>query len=126
MRCSGSFARDNRIATFEGVWYVLDARNAEGWLSGLKRRFAKPLYGIKACTEGSNPSPSAKFIVAKQDGERLARRSGASSVLVDDEGAESEQHEDAGFRNDADLVQGAAVEDQDVVAGTEHTEADTC
>src|ERR1039458_7742703 len=34
-------------------------RLTEGWLSGLKRRFAKPLYGIKACTEGSNPSPSA-------------------------------------------------------------------
>lgn len=53
--------RDKRIATVGGVWYVGAAIAAEGWLSGLKRRFAKPLYGIKACTEGSNPSPSAKL-----------------------------------------------------------------
>jgi hypothetical protein len=36
--------RDKRIATFGGVWYVLSALATEGWLSGLKRRFAKPAY----------------------------------------------------------------------------------
>src|ERR1700722_13582910 len=41
-----------------GVCYGGGTIATEGWLSGLKRRFAKPLYGIKACTEGSNPSPS--------------------------------------------------------------------
>jgi hypothetical protein len=53
--------RDKRIASFGGVCYVGATIAAEGWLSGLKRRFAKPLYGIKAYTEGSNPSPSAIF-----------------------------------------------------------------
>ena len=53
--------RDKRIATLGAVWYILGKHNTEGWLSGLKRRFAKPLYGIKAYTEGSNPSPSAIF-----------------------------------------------------------------
>ena len=33
----------------------------ERWLSGRKRRFAKPLYGLNR-TEGSNPSLSAKSI----------------------------------------------------------------
>ena len=53
--------RDKRIATLAGVCYVVAAVVTEGWLSGLKRRFAKPLYGIKAYTEGSNPSPSANL-----------------------------------------------------------------
>ncbi len=44
------------------VCYLHDVFGTEGWLSGLKRRFAKPLYGIKACTEGSNPSPSANLL----------------------------------------------------------------
>jgi hypothetical protein len=30
----------------------------ERWLSGLKHRFAKPAYGYKACTAGSNPALS--------------------------------------------------------------------
>jgi hypothetical protein len=31
------------------------------WLSGRKRRFAKPLYGLKTCTQGSNPCLTATF-----------------------------------------------------------------
>src|SRR5258708_24675748 len=70
MRCRAGRPRDKRIATLGGVWYDVAIFDTEGWLSGLKRRFAKPLYGIKACTEGSNPSPSATFLPYSRRGGR--------------------------------------------------------
>jgi hypothetical protein len=41
----GRYLRDKRIAMLGGVCYLGATIAVEGWLSGLKRRFAKPLYG---------------------------------------------------------------------------------
>ena len=48
-----------------GVWlfqpiFALPEKGPERCLSGRKERFAKPSYGLN-CTEGSNPSLSARI-----------------------------------------------------------------